>query len=150
MLPDYPFWTQPIKGIIMAITIRELRDSTGLTQKAFAEMFDIPVSTLRKWEQGDTAPATYVVKLLSKVLPQRNDYSELIQTSDGKRYYYDINQGTITDSLGNVIHVNTTLDGVKRENLPYYVQNLFDSFYEIQNRFEKDCEFDKKEDILWS
>ena len=30
------------------------------------------------------------------------------------------------------------------------MKDLYESFYEIQERFEQDCQYDKKEDILWS
>lgn len=33
--------------------IKEIRQTTGLSQKVFAEMCGIPISTLRNWEQGD-------------------------------------------------------------------------------------------------
>ena len=56
----------------MYFDIKELRESTGLTQKAFAEMYGIPISTLRKWEQGEASPAAYVVNLLARTLPSTN------------------------------------------------------------------------------
>ena len=31
--------------------VRELRLQTGLSQSKFAKMFDVPVSTLKDWEQ---------------------------------------------------------------------------------------------------
>ena len=49
--------------------IREIRDFTGLSQTQFAKKFSIPVSTLRKWEQRDSTPASYFVKLLSAAIP---------------------------------------------------------------------------------
>ncbi len=33
------------------MNIKELRSQTGLSQSKFAAMFDIPVSTLKDWEQ---------------------------------------------------------------------------------------------------
>ena len=53
----------------MSFSMKELRDSTGLTQKAFAKMYGIPLSTLRKWEQGESSPAPYVVRLIARALP---------------------------------------------------------------------------------
>ena len=44
------------------MNIKELRFQTGLSQSKFAAMFDIPVSTLRNWEQERRTPPTYVVK----------------------------------------------------------------------------------------
>ncbi len=134
----------------MSITIKEIRNSTGLTQRAFSEKFEIPLSTLRKWEQGETKPAPYIIKMLSQLLPLSEEYAETITTTDGTKYYYDSNANEIIDSKGNAIHITVSLKGVKRENLPLYVKDMFDSYYEIISRFEKDCEFDKKEEIIWS
>lgn len=134
----------------MAITIKEIRNSTGLTQREFSKKFDIPLSTLRKWEQGETKPASYIIKMLSRLLPLSEEYGETITTADGTKYHYDSNADEIIDPKGNVIHLSISLKGVKRENLPLYVKDMFDSYYEIINKFEKDCEFDKNEDIIWS
>lgn len=43
-------------------TLRQLRQGTGLTQKAFAEHFSIPVSTYEQWEMEIRKPPEYVVK----------------------------------------------------------------------------------------
>ncbi|WP_044933103.1 helix-turn-helix domain-containing protein [Butyrivibrio sp. AC2005] len=134
----------------MAITMKELRENTGLTQKAFAKMYGIPVSTLRKWEQGESRPAPYIMSMLSMLLPTPENYSEIIQSQNGDRYYYNKSSNSITDSLGNTIRIKTSLEGVKRENLPLYVKDMFDSYYDIREKFEKDCEYDKNEDIIWS
>lgn len=134
----------------MAITIKELRDNTGLTQKAFAIKYGIPLGTLRRWEQGESRPAPYILGMLSMLIPSSERYSEIIQTPAGDKYYYDKNANSITDSYGNMIRIRTSMEGVKRENLPLYVKDMFDSFYEIRAKFEKDCEYDKKEDIIWS
>lgn len=44
--------------------IRTLRLSTGMTQKAFAEYFKIPVRTIEDWEAGKRKPPVYVVELI--------------------------------------------------------------------------------------
>lgn len=134
----------------MAITIKELRENTGLTQKAFSAKYGIPLGTLRRWEQGESRPAPYILGMLSMLLPSPERYSEIIQTPDGDKYYYDKSTNSITDSYGNTISIETSIEGVKRENLPLYVKDMFDTFYEIRAKFEKDCEYDKNEDIIWS
>ena len=53
------------------------------------------------------------------------------------------------DSTGNAIYVTEDLDDVKEKNLSLYVSDLFESFYEIQSRFDRDCRYDKEEDIIW-
>ena len=48
--------------------IKALRTETGLSQKAFAEKFDIPRRTLENWESGEATPPGYVVKLIQTAL----------------------------------------------------------------------------------
>ena len=43
--------------------------------------------------------------------------------------------------------IQEELSGVKEQNLSIYLQELFESFYEIQEKFNKDCKYDKEEDI---
>lgn len=39
-----------------AMDVAEIRKKSGLTQRDFANTFLIPLSTLRKWEQGQRVP----------------------------------------------------------------------------------------------
>ncbi|MBQ3514785.1 MAG: helix-turn-helix domain-containing protein [Lachnospiraceae bacterium] len=48
--------------------VRELRLQTGLSQSKFAQMFDIPVSTLKDWEQERRNPPTYVINMMRTIL----------------------------------------------------------------------------------
>lgn len=134
----------------MTYVIRELRDSTGLTQKDFADMYGIPLSTLRKWEQGESSPAPYVLNLLAKTLPCINGSLWKINGSNGIIYYYDKNKRTVTDMRGNSIMVQEDLKEIKEQNLVLYLQDLFEGFYAIQEKFNRDCRFDKEDDILWT
>lgn len=43
---------------------KELRKSTGLTQKAFSEKFNIPKRTIESWEEGARKPPQYAFDLL--------------------------------------------------------------------------------------
>ena len=48
--------------------VKEIRESTGMSQKAFAELYGIPLSTLRNWEQGIRKPdgaATTLLRLVA-------------------------------------------------------------------------------------
>ena len=50
------------------MNIKELRSQMGLSQSKFAAMFDIPVSTLKNWEQERRTPPAYVVSMIKTVL----------------------------------------------------------------------------------
>ena len=131
------------------ITLRELRDYSHLTQKAFAEKYNIPLATYRKWEQGESTPAPYIVKLIADTIPVLKDNMTRIEGSDGKQFYYDKTAGLLYDDLGNGIHIRSDLNEVKPENLSVYIGRLFSDYRDILEKFERDCQFDKKEDIIW-
>ena len=128
--------------------IKDIRRKTGMSQAAFAKAYDIPLSTLRKWEQGISSPPDYVIKLILRSLPQEEGY-EKIQGRDGNIYYYDPDKELVADTKGNSIMVREDLEGVKSNNLKLYISDLFEDFYDIQDKFERDCRYDKEEDINW-
>lgn len=51
--------------------VRELRLQTGLSQSKFAKMFDIPVATLKDWEQERRNPPVYVINMMRTILEYR-------------------------------------------------------------------------------
>lgn len=136
--------------IQMSIQIRELRDRTGLSQSAFSKQYGIPLSTLRKWEQGEAEPADYLVKLLAQQIPSKNDRLETIISRDGTVFYFDKAAQTVSDACGNKIAVHDNLEGVKRQNLPLYIMDLFSAYYDAVEKFSSDCRYDRVEDFIWS
>ncbi len=46
------------------MTVKEIRQLTNLSQQKFCENYNIPLPTLRKWEQGNREPPGYVLELL--------------------------------------------------------------------------------------
>ncbi len=44
--------------------IKELRKKKEMTQKEFAEFFNIPLRTIQKWEQHDSEPLPYLLSLI--------------------------------------------------------------------------------------
>ena len=46
-------------------TIREIRDSTGLSQSKFAAALNIPTRSIQKWEIGASQCPPYVVELIA-------------------------------------------------------------------------------------
>lgn len=46
--------------------ISEVRKREKMTQKEFAEKYEIPLRTIQKWERNGSVPPDYVVKLVEK------------------------------------------------------------------------------------
>lgn len=46
-------------------SIKEIRQSTGLSQAKFCEALEIPRRTLEDWETGKSNPPSYVVNLIA-------------------------------------------------------------------------------------
>ena len=133
----------------MSVFIKDIRRRIKMTQREFAGMFGIPVSTLRKWEQGESSPPRYVIDLIIKSLPEMDDSLRKIEGRDGCDYYFDRERKQLADSRGNRINIDDNLEGVKEANLGLYVSDLFNDFYIIQEKFNRDCTYDRKEDIMW-
>lgn len=57
------------------MTIKELRQITGLSQTKFAEKYHINLWTLQNWERGKSKPADVILYLLEKVVKEI-DYKE--------------------------------------------------------------------------
>lgn len=128
--------------------IKELRELTGQTQKAFATRFGIPLGTLRRWEYGESTPAPYVLKMIADQLPEKNEKLTKIDF-EKKVYYYDPITRTLFDCLGTKIVINESIEGAKKENLGLYVSELFDSYYVAVKKLEQDIRFDKTNNIIW-
>ena len=46
------------------MTIRELRTMSGMTQKEFAEYFEIPKRTIEDWDRGARKCPEYLITLI--------------------------------------------------------------------------------------
>ena len=55
--------------------VREIRESTGLSQEKFAGLFHISVGTLRNWEQGRCRPDGPAAALLTAI---KNDPKHVV------------------------------------------------------------------------
>lgn len=49
----------------IAKSIRDLRESTGMSRKEFSEHTGIPVRTLEDWETGRRTPPEYIPRLIA-------------------------------------------------------------------------------------
>ena len=59
----------------IAKSIKELRESTGMSRKDFSEHTGIPVRTLEDWEAGRRTPPEHIPRLIAYQLK----YEELVK-----------------------------------------------------------------------
>lgn len=52
----------------MVITIKELRQISGLSRQSFSGKYKIPRRTLEDWEGGKRTPPEYVILLLERAV----------------------------------------------------------------------------------
>lgn len=50
------------------MTVKELREMTGLSQKAFGKKYHIPTRTVENWEGGQRSPSETILYLLERVV----------------------------------------------------------------------------------
>lgn len=50
------------------MNIKEIRESTGMNKKEFAEYFGIPYRTLQDWELGNRKAPDYVYSMIGKII----------------------------------------------------------------------------------
>lgn len=50
------------------MTIREIRELSGLSRAEFSRLYNIPKRTLEDWDAGIRKPPIYVVELLERVV----------------------------------------------------------------------------------
>ena len=51
-----------------SMDIKELRETTGLSQQKFGEKFRIPASNISHWEQGIRKAPDYVIFMMERIL----------------------------------------------------------------------------------
>ena len=83
------------------MTIRELRDLSGMTQHEFADYLEIPFRSIQNWEGGQRSAPEYVIKLAEYKLIKEKiimTYAELkskgVKIQESDRYDGDVYLGT--------------------------------------------------------
>ncbi len=50
------------------MTIKEIREKSGMSRAEFSRKYDIPIRTLENWESGERKCLPYLEKLLERVV----------------------------------------------------------------------------------
>ena len=55
-------------------TLKQLRQTTNMSQAKFATKFHIPISTYEQWEMGIRKPPVYIIEMIATILTyERSD-----------------------------------------------------------------------------
>ena len=65
--------------------IRKMRTMTGLSQSKFADLFELPVATLKDWEIGRRTPPVYVVNMMQTILRYKGMISDVSDAREERR-----------------------------------------------------------------
>lgn len=79
------------------MTIKEMRASTKMTQKAFAEYLNIPLRTIENWESGQRTPPEYVIELIKYKIEKENktmkkQISILNEVNERQREFLEVSE----------------------------------------------------------
>lgn len=50
------------------ITVKSLRERSGMSQSQFPNYFEISIRTVQSWEQGLRTPPDYAILMMEKIL----------------------------------------------------------------------------------
>lgn len=64
-------------------TVKELRQSTGLSQQKFGMLFRIAAINIANWEQGLTKPPEYVLYMLNRLVEIDPEVPKVEEDKDG-------------------------------------------------------------------
>ena len=109
-----------------AKTIKELRESTGMSRKEFSEHMGIPVRTLEDWEAGRRTPPDYVPRLLAYQIKIEEIFAGKVKR----------NVSVILDADGNkIVVINDIVFKGKRsiswEEVEKYLKSYVGDIYSI-------------------
>ena len=127
--------------------VKKLRKSTNKSQREFASTYDIPLSTLKKWEQNESKPAPYVLSLLSSSIDRDKTLIEIADVEHS--FYYDPIKKMVYNKKGDSINIDYDILKIKKCNLLIYLEDIFDEYYHMKNEFILRCNFDRKENVEW-
>ena len=132
----------------MENVIKKLRKSTNKSQSEFASTYNIPLSTLKKWEQNESKPAPYVLSLLTSAVDIEKS---LVEISDADRtYYYDPNTQTVYNKKGDSVRIYYDLFPIKqKQNLLMILDSLFEDYEKVRRSFIRDIQFYRNEENVW-
>ena len=126
--------------------IRDYRKKLKLSQSEFSKRFNVPISTLRKWEQKEVKPSRYFIEMIKKETSNNN----LIRIEgDDEVFVYNPETMIVTDSKRTNIKLPYDISTLRKDNLAIILSELYEDHYKSMKRFISLCELNKKGTGKW-
>lgn len=123
------------------------RKEKKLSQDQFSKIYQIPVSTLRKWEQKESKPSKYFIRML---MNEDKNTKQCIKFSNGKeRYIYDYINNIIYDKLNTGIKLHYDVRKISKDRVFIMLEQLFRDYYTMIGKFDIQCVIDKEQKGKW-
>ena len=110
--------------------VKEIRELTGLSQKKFAEMYNIPQRTLESWESGEREPADYLCNLLLRAVKADKEFKLIGHFNTGDEYVETFSNYQELEYIRRKIAENECCRGpelvigkIPEEFIPKYLKN---------------------------
>lgn len=126
--------------------LKEFRKKMKLSQNEFAKRFNVPVSTLRKWEQKETKPSKYFVEMLRGLESNKNLY-----TISNNKYFFQFDKQNmiVYNNKGIGIKIDFDIAKSNKDNLIILLNGLFDDYSKIISKFNTLCRIDAEGRSKW-
>ena len=122
------------------------RKERKLSQRQFAKAYNVPLSTLRKWEQKESTPSKFFIEMIKK---DEEDNPLIKITNENTTYMFDKNRMVVYDNLQTGIKVNYDITSINKDNLFIILGQLFEDYYKMIERFKAQCKLDRKGNTKW-
>lgn len=134
------------------LTLKEIRERTGLTQAGFARKYNIPKRTYENWEMGERVPSPYLRDLLARVAKEdylfnwNNFERKLRGEKEAQIFYHYDEEVTVQYSQYNILEswiASAKANGLEPELLPILIPrdnitgSLIEVFYYEINSFPR-------------
>lgn len=106
----------------IALTLQDLREQRGLTQKEVAKAFNLSYSTISHYEQGITVPPTEIVYQFASFYNVSTDY--ILNRCTSKIDFTKIVDTKLNNSMtiGNAVEIMTNMNRHEREHFAYILK----------------------------
>ncbi len=98
----YPLTQEDLRGMPRAPQAKVIRRSLGLTQEEFSDQYQIPLGTLRDWEQGRTEPDQPARAYLKEIARDPQGVRETLRATSGA-FRRERGDSRVKDSAGRVL-----------------------------------------------